>query len=197
MLYNFNDWHQSHKEIEIPLTILHHVQMDLHSLQPIQIIGATNKEEVILLTGKGSWSFSHKFENFDTLIIRGSTATQKIGFKYTDTALKHHTHVPEVEREPIISQHEEPWNNPLFNPASVQNQFKPHAIRSRFEPEGFPSAYEISDDLEDIFEEDEQFIEQFNAKHKAQRLPEPQIGDSQPLSLSEAPSTTDKSKNDA
>ncbi|AXH75797.1 MAG: internal scaffolding protein [Microviridae sp.] len=194
MHYKFSEWHQAHKEIKIPLTIHHNVDLHIISMDPVQIIGVSDKQEVLLDINQGNFKINHAFEHFEELIIRGKSATQKIGFKMSDKPLHHQSHIvkePEPELDNTLPDER------LFSMANIANQFQPAEIRSRFEPEGFPSAYEISDDLEDIFEEDEQFIQEFNAKHASQRLPEPQIGDSQPLTLPDVPSPTVEPKESA
>ncbi|AXH77328.1 MAG: internal scaffolding protein [Microviridae sp.] len=194
MLYKFSEWHQTHKEISIPLTIHHNVDIQIISMDYVQLIGKQGKEEVLLDINQGNFTFKHTFEHFEELIIRGKSATQKIGFKMSDKPLHHETH---IVHHPVPNAAETLPDERLFSMANVANQFKPAEIRSRFEPEGFPSAYEISDDLEDIFEEDEQFIAEHNAKHASQRLPEPQIGDSQPLTLPDEPLPTVEPKESA
>ncbi|AXH77189.1 MAG: internal scaffolding protein [Microviridae sp.] len=192
MHYKFSEWHQTNKEIKIPLTIHHHVDLHIISMDPVLIIGVSDKQEVLLDTNQGNFKITHAFEHFEELIIRGKSATQKIGFKMSDKPLHHQSHIvkePEPEIDNTLPDER------LFSLQNIQNQFQPAEIRSRFEPGGFPSAYEISDDLEDIFEEDEQFIAEYNAKHQSEELPAPQIGDSQPLNLpSEASPTTSSSQ---
>ncbi len=194
MHYKFSEWHQTHKEIKIPLTIHHNVDLHIISMDPVQIIGVSDKQEVLLDIHQGNFKINHNFEHFEELIIRGKSATQKIGFKMSDKPLHHQSHIviePDPEVENTLP------DQSLFSLQNIANQFKPAEIRSRFEPEGFPSAYEISDDLEDIFEEDEQYIAEYNAKHQTNQLPEPQIGDSQPLNLSDVPSTPVEPKNES
>ena len=194
MHYKFHEWHQTTKEIKIPLTIHHHVDLHIISMDPIQIFGVSAKQEVLLDIKQGNFKITHTFEHFEELIIRGKSANQKIGFKMADKPLHHQSHIVK-EPEPEID-HTLP-DDRLFSLQNIHNQFQPAEIRSRFEPGGFPSAYEISDDLEDIFEEDEQFIAEYNAKHNAQNLPEPQIGDSQPLTLPDGASPTTSTPKEA
>ena len=172
MRYNFNDIHQTHKEFEIPLTILHNVELNLISMDPISIIGKKDKEEVLLHIITDNPKFNATLENFDTLIIRGKSATQKIGFSYTDAPLYHaptmkvHEPLPEPSVDHDMLSDINMIRNHLADTGSVQ-----HAkIRSRFEPEGFPSLYEIDDDMADIFEEEEEFIR----NHKLVETPPPQ-----------------------
>ncbi|AXH75830.1 MAG: hypothetical protein [Cressdnaviricota sp.] len=187
MRYKFSEWHQTHKEISIPLTIHHNVDIHIISHEYVQLIGVQGKNEVLLDINQGNFQFKHTFEHFEELILRGKSATQKIGFKLSDKPLFHESQIEPEDHSEVEHTIPDPT---LWSTENILHQMQPAEIRSRFEPDGFPSAYEISDDLEDIFEEDEQFIEEFNAKHDAQNLPEPQIGDSQPLNLPDVPSPT-------
>ncbi len=194
MLYKFSEWHQTHKEIVIPLTIHHHVDIQIISMDPVQLIAKNGKIETLLDINSGRFRFTHSFEDYDELIIRGKSATQKIGFQLFEKPLMHDSLIVK-EEEPEIDH--TLVDNRLFSMANIINEFQPAEIRSRFEPGGFPSAYEISDDLEDIFEEDEQFMAEYNAKHQTNEVPAPQIGDSQPLTLPSGASPTEPSSTEA
>ncbi len=172
MRYNFNKLHQTGKEFEIPLTIRHSVDLSLVSMDPVQIIGKNKKEEVLLRILQGNSNFKATFENFDTLIIRGKSAIQKIGFSYTDEPLYHAptmktpTPLPEPSVDAEMLSDIKYIREHLANTSAPQ----PAVIRSTHEPEGFPSIYEISDDLADIFEEEEEIM----AQSYQESAPEPE-----------------------
>ncbi|AXH73151.1 MAG: internal scaffolding protein [Microviridae sp.] len=176
MHYNFEKLHQTSKEFEIPLTIHHSVVLTLVSMDPVQIIGKNKKEEVLLRIITDQTKFSATYENFDTLIIRGKSQIQKIGFYYTDKPLYHEPtmHIHEPLPEPTVD-HEMLSDIKLIREHLERTgPPQPAVIRSTYEPGGFPSLYEISDDLEDIFEEEEEMLLATHNANPPQPQPEPE-----------------------